>query len=279
MPSTAELEYQQPMPAARNALVALLVKVLRPLAVLMLRHGLTAYEFAEISRWVFAHTAMDRKQFAVRGRDAWSMTKSRAAVLTGLTRREVDRLVSMQAPAVEETRETFHRGARILGAWMREDGYQDRKGQPRDLPVKGEQVSLEWLVRRYCRDIPLRAMLDELVDRGCVARLESDRVRFVHADIGGPALSAEALDRLGGQAEHFMMLVNNALGDDPVPPHFVELAAGAVAPEHHEALRNRITEAMNAFAAQTSRELSAHPKSLMTDNGNRIVVGLYNGFL
>ncbi|HEX6929193.1 MAG TPA: DUF6502 family protein, partial [Gammaproteobacteria bacterium] len=99
MPSTAALQHQQPMPATQNALVALLVNVLRPLVVLMLRQGMTAYEFAEISRWVFAHAAMDRQQFAVRGRDVWSMTKSRAAVLTGLTRREVDRLVSMPAPA------------------------------------------------------------------------------------------------------------------------------------------------------------------------------------
>lgn len=285
MPSTAELAPQQPVPATRNALVALLVKALRPLVVLMLRHGLTAYEFAEISRWVFAHVAMDRKQFAVRGRDVWSMTKSRAAVLTGLTRREVDRLVCMQAPAVDEARKSFHRSARILTAWTHEDGYQDRNGKPGDLPIKGGHGSLEWLVRHYCRDIPVRAMLDELVDRGCVERIDREHARFVHAHVGGPPLSMEDLDRLSQLAGHFMALINNALNESDdndkniVSPHFIEMTAGPVAREHREALCNRITETMNTFAVQMNRELSAHPKSLMTDNSSRMVVGLYNGFL
>lgn len=278
MPSTAELQYPQPTPDTQTALVALLVNILRPLVVLMLRQGLTAYEFAEVTRWVYAHAAMDRKQFAVRGRDVWSMTKSRAAVLTGLTRREVDRLLGMQAPAVDEARESFHRGTRILNAWLKESGYQDRNGRPRDLPVKGPQGSLEWLVRRYCRDIPLRAMLDELIDRGCVERVEHDRVRLVHADTSGPALSCEDLDRIGRQAGQFMMLLGTALAGE-AEPHFVEITAGPMAAEHRQALNERITETVSAFALQMKREISAHPKSLLADQDDHMLIGFYNGFI
>ena len=275
MPHIAELEPLQPAPAPRGALVALLVRILRPLVVLMLRQGMTAYEFSEVSRWVFAHAAMDRRHFAVRERNAWSMTKSRAAVLTGLTRREIDRLVCMNAPAVEEARETYHRSVRILSAWMQEPACRDANGRPRDLPIKGEEASLEWLVRRNCRDIPLRAMLDELVDRGCVVRIDSDLVRLVQADVHGPALSAEDLDRVGRRAEHFMQFVQDAFDPESPDPQFVEVSA---APECREALQQHIATAVSAFAAQMKRELSAHPKSLLAEDG-RVVVGIYNGFL
>lgn len=283
MPVTAGLAHANqtasPLSVKRNALVALLVKVLRPLVLLMLKQGMTAYEFAEVSRWVFAHAAMDREQFAVRGRDVWSMTKSRAAVLTGLTRREVDRLVAMNAPAVDEAREAFHRGARILAAWAHEEAFLDRDGRPRDLPIKGADVSLEWLVKHYCRDIPLRAMLDELDERGCIERLEGDRVRYVHGDISGPDLSAEMLYTVGHQAEHFMSLLEGGAHGGSPAPHFQEISVGPVAAEHRDALQARISGAIESFAAEMKRDLSTHPKSLMTNAEKRVVVGFYNGFL
>ncbi len=278
MPSTATLARQQPLPATRNALVALLVKALRPLVMLMLKHGMTAYEFSEISRWVFAHAAMDRR-FAVSGRDVWSMTKSRAAVLTGLTRREVDRLLAMRTPAVEDARNAFHRSARILAAWAEEDGYQDLNGRPRDLPVKGPRGSLDWLVRHYCRDIPIRAMLDELEDRGCVMRLEGERVRFLHGEIGGPEISTQALDALAGQAGSFMALVESQLADAAQPLRFLEISAGPVAPEHQDALAHRISETIQSFATQMNRDLVAQPKALIAGDNSRMVVGFYSGYL
>lgn len=278
MPHTANLAFRQPTTATRGAIVALLVKVLRPLVIFMLRHGMSVYEFTEISRWLFAHAAMD-PAFAVRNRDAWSMTKSRAAVLTGLTRREVDRLVRMHEPAVDEARETFHRGARVLAAWKREAGYQDAQGRPRDLAIKGEHGSLEWLVRHYCRDIPLRAMVDELLDRCCIVRPERNVVRFVQADIGGPAIPPEDLEKLARQAGHFMELVERGLADEAALPCFIEVAAGPITAEHREALRHRLAETMDDFAAQVKRDLSTHPKSLMPDSGSRMIAGFYNGFL
>lgn len=265
--------------AARGAIVALLVKVLRPLVLIMLRHGITVYEFAEISRWLFARVAMDKQRFAVRERKVWSMTKSRAAVLTGLTRREVDRLLIMREPAVEETRTVFHRCVRVLSAWMNEPGYQDANGRPCDLAVKGPHGSLEWLVRHYCRDIPVRAMLDELLDRDCVVQPSRERVRFVHADPGGPEIAAEQIDRMTDYAGHFMSLVESSLCNSTHPPHFVEISTGPVAPEHRDHIQLRITQVMESFALEISRELSGYPKPLMPDDNTRVVLGVYNGFV
>lgn len=260
----------------RRAIVALVVRTLRPLALLMLRQGMTAYEFGEVSRWVFAQAAMDRGNFAIRDRNVWSMTKSRAAVLTGFTRREIDRLVSMSEPAVEEARGTFHRLERVLAAWQTQDGYQDDAGRPRDLAIKGE-CSFDTLARQCGRDIPVRALLDEAIERGCVARQARDTLRFIHDSVAGPSISLEDLDRLGRQAGHFMMLVEQHLGTGSAA--FMETTAGPLLPEHHAMLAGRIDETVRAFMADVRQQMSSHPKALVTDNAGSAVLGVYNGFI
>ncbi|HEX6928949.1 MAG TPA: DUF6502 family protein [Gammaproteobacteria bacterium] len=263
----------------RTALIALLVKLVRPLVLLMLKHGMTAYEFGEISRWVFVHAAMDRERFAVNQRDVWSMTKSRCAVLTGLTRRAVDDLAQRAMPPVEEARRAFHRGVRVLDAWMNEPGYQDEQGRPRDLHIKGPQGSLQWLVRNYCRDIPVRAMLDDLEHRGCVTRHGRDVVRFIHADFDGAPLAPEEIELLGGYAENLLSLLGRRLDGAHPLPGFTQIATASILAEHREAVQLRLTQAMETFVAQIRRELASYPKALVAQSNEEVVVGIHHGFV
>lgn len=262
----------------RRAIVGLLARTLRPLALLMLRQGMTAYEFDEVARWVFAQAAMDQEAFAIRNRNVWRMTKSRAAVLTGFTRREIDRLVSMAEPAVEGARENFHRLDRVLAAWQTRAGYQDENGRPRDLAVKGD-CSFDALARQCGRDIPVRALLDEAVERGCVERPDRDTVHFVHARTGGASIPLEELDELGRQAGHFMTLIERRLGGRATPGVFTETSAGPLSPEHHAMLVEHVDESVQAFMARIRQQLSSHPKSLVAGDADQMVLGIYNGFI
>lgn len=262
----------------RRAIVGVLVRTLQPLARLMLQQGMTAYEFNEVARWVFAQTATDEQHFAIRGRNVWRMTKSRAAILTGFTRREVDRLVSIPEPAVEEARANFHRLERVLAAWQTNDGYQDGEGRPRDLPLKGQQ-SFEALARQGGRDIPVRALLDEAVERGCVERLQRDAVRFVHARTGGPDLAVDELERLGRLAGNFMSLLEQRANGNAPRDALQEIAAGPLQSEHHEALQEKIADTVHAFLFAVQEQLTSHPKSLMKDNSDNAIIGVYNGFV
>ena len=62
-------------------------QLLRPLVRLLLRHSVSFAAFGEIARRVYVDVAL--KDFAIPGRKP---SASRVAVLTGLTRKEVQRL-------------------------------------------------------------------------------------------------------------------------------------------------------------------------------------------
>lgn len=265
--------------APDNPLVTLLVRALRPLILLVLKRGMTAYEFTEVARWVFAEVALDRRHFAVPGRDVWSTTKSRAAVLTGLTRREIDRLARLREPSLDATRQAYHRGIRVLTAWQQAPGFQDAAGRPRDLPIKGEKDSLEYLVREYCRDITVRAMLDELEERGCVERLGRHSVKFLQAEYQEISTNGADIDELARYAEHFLAAIENRLDPARQPqPNFTEFTIGPIAKEHRKALNDRLRNAAQTFMNQLKREMSSLHQPLLTEHTSRANVGIYHSF-
>jgi len=259
----------------RSAVVNLIVRILRPLVLIMLRHGMTVYEFGEISRWVFARVAMDRRHFEVRHRDVWSMTKSRCAVLTGMTRRQVDRQIALPAPALELARHNYHRGVRVLAAWAEDPGYQDEQGARRILPLRGESDSFECLARSHCRDIPLRAMVDDLEHRGCIVRPTPDTVRFVHENFDGPTVAASDMHAMEQIAENFMLLMEQRLNGRSVP--FTEVVSPSLAPAEQRALQLRLAQHVDAFIAEVREEMLLSPRPLLTDDAGKVLLGVYWG--
>lgn len=251
MPGIATAADRQPDTIQPNGLVSFLARTLRPLVLLVLKKGMTAYEFNEIVRWIFATVAMDKKQFSVQGRDAWSTTRARAAVLTGLTRREVNRLTRLPEPSIDDTRANYHRSQRILEAWMTSPGYQAKSGEPADLPIRGEGHSLEQLVREHCRDITVRAMLDELEARGCVTRLDRNTVRYIHADCSDYSLPEDQARFMAEQTERCLHTASCLLREEAEEKALLSgLDIHHLAPEHREAFVEHVRISAEAFLRQ-----------------------------
>lgn len=103
---------------------------------------------------------------------------SRASILSGLTRKEVQRL--LQTQALDDTAASDHcnRAARVLTAWVRDADFHDTQGHPRPLEVEGEH-GFAALVRRHSGDMPTRAVLDELLRVGAVERQEDGRIALL----------------------------------------------------------------------------------------------------
>lgn len=143
-----------------------LYRILRPLARLLLRNGIPFGDFAELMRRAYVDAALEdfrdhRKK----------MTDSRAAVLTGLTRKEVKRQresLSGQPLQPREKREG-NRASRVVAGWVHDARFQDAEGRPAVLPMEGE-VSFSELVRLYSGDMTPRAVLDELLRVGVVTQ-------------------------------------------------------------------------------------------------------------
>ena len=129
--------------------------------------------FSELARWTYADVAA--REFAIDGR---KQSNSRISVLSGLSRKEVLRLRRLPMPVDEGSVERFHRGSRIVSAWVREHAPNGGDALPDPLEFDGPSPSFAALVAEHGGDVPPRAVLDELLRVGVAAR-DGDRVRLL----------------------------------------------------------------------------------------------------
>ena len=150
-------------------------KIFKALARLVLRFGLSYKQFDELAKQAFVEVA--EQDFSLPGR---KQTDSRIAVITGLSRKEVKRLRELEyTPENVVTPAQYNRAARVLNGWLRNQAYLDQGGAPAVLPIEGTKGSFTRLVKDYGGDIPVRAVLAELIRIGAVAHLKDDKVQVI----------------------------------------------------------------------------------------------------
>lgn len=166
---------------------------LRPVTRWLLRSGITWKEFAELARQAFVDTATD--EFGLRGRKT---NVSRVALLTGLARREVRRLreASARVPA-PRGEESLNHASRVLSGWHLDHEFLEPDGRPRVLPATGPAPSFEVLLKRYAGDIPVTALVKELVKSGSIERLDDGSYRALRRFYMPTQMDGRAVERAG----------------------------------------------------------------------------------
>lgn len=160
--------------STREALTAAVARILRPLVRILLKNGISYRTFADIARGQFVEVA--QKEFGVEGR---KQSVSRIAVITGLTRKEVSRLLDTSKSTDREESDRYHRASRVVAGWRRDEEFRKANGKPATLSIRGRENSFQELVMRYGGDVPYRAVLDELLLVGVVECPEHDRVELL----------------------------------------------------------------------------------------------------
>ena len=153
-----------------SAIGLALAKLLRPLVRLLLKHSFPYSAFESIAKRVYVETAM--ADFALPGKKP---SISRAAILTGLTRKDVNLLLAEPSSRADRATAHYNRAARVLTAWVREPRFAGPGESPQPLPIDGPDGFGE-LVRLHGGDVPTRAVLDELQRVGAVQVLADGRV-------------------------------------------------------------------------------------------------------
>lgn len=153
-----------------SAIGLALAKLLRPLVRLLLKHSFPYSAFESIAKRVYVETAM--ADFALPGKKP---SISRAAILTGLTRKDVNLLLAEPSSRADLSGAYYNRAARVLTAWVREPRFAGLGESPQPLPIDGPDGFGE-LVRLHGGDVPTRAVLDELQRVGAVQVLADGRV-------------------------------------------------------------------------------------------------------
>ncbi len=173
--------------------------LLRPIARIMLRTGVTWREFSEICRLTVVEVASE--EFGIRGRPT---NISRVAIMTGFSRREVRRLRDLldAETAPEFTR--MNAATRVLTGWYSDSDFAESFETPKRLAVQGGGDSFEALCSRYCGDVAPSTMLKELKRVGAVGEDGEGklvaRMRYympAHTDPEQMVVSGSVLEDIG----------------------------------------------------------------------------------
>ena len=148
--------------------------LLRPLVRILLSHGVPFSTFQEIARWVYVEIA--EKHFELPER---KQTDSRVSILTGLTRKDVARIRKVEKPDDRAEALSYNRAARVVSAWVRDYPMEGTVSGVSPLPIEGES-SLSALIRHYSGDMPVRAVIDELLRVGAIRIRANGEAELIH---------------------------------------------------------------------------------------------------
>ena len=228
---------------AQAALDAAFVRILRALACVALRHGMSFPAFADLAKRAFVDAA--RHEFPLPGRKASS---SRVSLLTGLTRKDVQRLSEETPSEWSDAGAQYNRAARVIAGWVRDPAFQIGSDAPAELPFDGGNKSFSELVRLYSGDVPPRAVLDELLRVGAVERDESGKIQLLTRVYIPRVSDREKLQILGSDVADLIATIDNNLQPERHRPRFQRKVM-------YDNLPNEAVEKFRELSTAESQEL------------------------
>lgn len=168
MPATQEPHSRDHL---KETTILALKRVVNPLVDLMFDAGITVRELTRLARESAVRMAAIRV-----AKESGRSSKSRVAIITGLSRSEVARILRADDSSSGE-RLGQHPARKVLAGWYDNPRYLRVNGDPAILPIFGKKGSFERLVATYSGGIPVRAMLDQLVQINAVEVLSGQRVK------------------------------------------------------------------------------------------------------
>jgi hypothetical protein len=139
--------------------------LLRPIASMLLKCGMTWKEFSDLSKASFVEAASDEY-----GLDGRPTNVSRVSILTGISRKEVKRQRDMLLQEAPVGRGKTTDATRVLSGWHQDPLYTDEDSKPKLIPENGPAPSFNSLCQRYGGDIATQTMLKELLKTQAVRR-------------------------------------------------------------------------------------------------------------
>ena len=188
--------------SVKRGLLAAYSKLLRPLIRILLRYGVSYAEFSEVVKTGFVTVAA--QEFRVPGK---KMSKARIAIVTGLTRKEVQRLSSGDQEERFTLKTNLSRITRVLSGWHTDPDYTGPYGMPLEVRYDSDvpnDCTFVRLVQQYSGDMTPRAMLDELLRVGAVVETDQNWFKVVRREYVPEALAPDFLARLGRGVHDFV---------------------------------------------------------------------------
>ncbi len=194
---------------SRKALAVSLRLMLRPVVRFCLRHALKVQEFVDIARAVFFEVA--HEEILAENRQT---SASRLSVRTGLTRREVTRLLQQQG-ASEPSMNLL---TRVIGKWQSHPDYSSKKQGPRPLSAEGKASEFAALVQSVSQDLNPYTVLSEL-ERIHAVKREKNKVLLLHGVYVPEPSVEEGFRIVSRDINDLVQAVEGNVVEQVSPPH------------------------------------------------------------
>ena len=257
----------------QQSLTRAILLLLRPLVRILLRNGVAYGHFADLAKKVYTDVAFE--EFSLPGK---KQTASRVAILTGLTRKEVKRLSEMETPSSEVEEKRYHRAIRVISGWLNDPRYSDAQGKPHALPLDGK-ASFSQLVRDYSGDVPVQAMLKELLAAESIEKRDDHIHLIKHAYIPSND-PIEKIHILGTDVRELISTIDHNLTHHGKELRFQrKVSNNNVSPETIEAFRKLSATEAQALLEQLDTWLTQHETESGQDSKesrkSRVCLGIY----
>lgn len=263
---------------SHRAVEGAVLRLLRPLVRLLLRHGVSFGRFEALAKQVYAQVA--HGEFALPGKKP---SAARVSILTGLTRKDVQRLLTAAPEASEEPAGRHNRAVRVMGAWTRDADFLGPDGTPRPLHLDGSdaarsQPGFAELVRRHSGDMPARAVLDELLRVGAVQRRPDGAVEPAARGYVPQQGTADKLHMLGTDVADLITTIDHNLEHGATDPRYQrKVMYRRIDPAHLPAFRALSSAQAQGLLEVLDRWLAQHDDPTPPEGmpAARVGLGIY----
>lgn len=197
----------------RQLVLGAVAHLLRPLIRLLLSQGITFTVFCDAARAIYVKVADEEFKLPDK-----PQTDSRVSLLTGIHRREVNRLRNEPVQEITLSPQASM-SALLLATWSGNPDYVDQQGMPVPLPrlaSKGGDRSFEALVQSISKDFRARVVLDEWLRQGVVRIDDDDNVNLMPEAFAQPQEMDEKAFYFGQNIhDHLAATAHNLGGGQP----------------------------------------------------------------
>ena len=194
----------------KRDLLAAFRSLMTPLIRILVRSGITYQEFGGVLKDVYVNVCA--REMTLPGR---KMTLSRVAIATGLTRREVAKIIRSEGKTQWGVWSNAGLAASVLEAWHTDSQFLAPYGYPRDLKIDGTDTvpTFEDLVRRFSDDVSHEVLIGELIRVGAARVLEGGQyLRVLKRTYIPTDMTAEMIQIFSQAVRRYIETVDYNLG-------------------------------------------------------------------
>lgn len=197
----------------KHQAAALIFKLLQPIIYLAIKNKISCSHLTDLVRICYVEAA--NSDFKLPNKK--ENTISRIALLTGLTRKEIKKIIDNVRDDKNYISRCRDHLLRILEGWKKDKNYLDENEKPMILSLRGEENSFENLVKKYTPDIRAKTVLEELTNQKLIKHPDSSTVEFLYNNYVTSKKKLELLEQYIVIIESFYHSFLNQINQDDKP--------------------------------------------------------------